>query len=135
VQYLVDTDWALNALGGRRGAGPALASLTRDGIGISRVSVAEIYDGAFATADPVAHLAMLRTFLVAFTPIDLDDQTAERFGELRFGLRRRGLLIPDFDLLIAATALRHGLTLLTFNVRHFARIPDLRLYDPPDQSV
>jgi predicted nucleic acid-binding protein len=78
---------------------------------------------------------MLRTFLVAFTPIDLDDQTAERFGELRFGFRRRGLLIPDLDLLIAATALRHGLTLLTFSVRHFARIPDLRLYDPPGQSV
>jgi predicted nucleic acid-binding protein len=37
-------------------------------------------------------------------------------------------LIEDFDLVIAATALHYDLTLLTFNRRHFERIPDLRLY-------
>jgi predicted nucleic acid-binding protein len=41
-----------------------------------------------------------------------------------------GLLIGDIDLLIAATALVHGDTLLTRNVRHFQRIPGLRLYQP-----
>ena len=37
-------------------------------------------------------------------------------------------MIENVDLLIAATALVHDLTLLTFNRRHFERIPDLRLY-------
>jgi predicted nucleic acid-binding protein len=54
----------------------------------------------------------------------------ERFAYLRAELRRRGQLFPDLDLLIAATALQHDLTLLTRNVRHFNRIPDLRLYQP-----
>jgi predicted nucleic acid-binding protein len=53
-----------------------------------------------------------------------------RFAEVRSFLRRRGQLIPDFDLLIAATALHHDLTLLTFNRRHFLRVPDLKLYQP-----
>ena len=44
--------------------------------------------------------------------------------------RRQGQLIPDLDLLIAATALHHDLTLLTRNIRHFNRIPELRLYQP-----
>jgi predicted nucleic acid-binding protein len=42
----------------------------------------------------------------------------------------RGELIPDFDPLIGATALVHDLTVLTFNLRHFQRIPELKLYQP-----
>ncbi|MER3559173.1 MAG: hypothetical protein C4336_06790 [Armatimonadota bacterium] len=53
-----------------------------------------------------------------------------RFAEIRAHLRRRGELIPDFDLLIGATALVHDLTVLTFNLRHFQRIPELKLYQP-----
>jgi tRNA(fMet)-specific endonuclease VapC len=53
-----------------------------------------------------------------------------RFAELRAFLRRRGGLISDFDIIIAATALHYDLTVLTFNVRHFQRIPDLRIYTP-----
>jgi len=53
----------------------------------------------------------------------------ERFGEIRANLRRRGMLIPDFDLLVGVTALHHELTLLTSNVRHMSRIPGLRVYE------
>ena len=38
--------------------------------------------------------------------------------------------LADFDLHIAATALHHDLTLLTFNLRHFDRVPNLKLYQP-----
>ena len=51
----------------------------------------------------------------------------EIFGQTRSELRRRGQLIPDLDLLIAATAVHHELILMTRNVRHFARVPDLVL--------
>ena len=52
------------------------------------------------------------------------------FARTRVELRRAGRLIPDLDLLIAATAIHHDLTLLTRNVRHFGRIPELQLYQP-----
>jgi len=39
-------------------------------------------------------------------------------------------VIADFDLMIGATALYDDLTMLTFNLRHFRRIPDLKLYQP-----
>jgi predicted nucleic acid-binding protein len=56
----------------------------------------------------------------------------ELFGRERFRLRRAGQAVPDFDLLVAATALHHDLTLLTRNLRHFtpARFPTLRIYQP-----
>ena len=40
-----------------------------------------------------------------------------------------GQPITDIDLLVAATALEYDFTLLTYNRRHFDRIPDLRVYD------
>ena len=52
-----------------------------------------------------------------------------RFANHRARLRNTGLLIPDFDLAIAATALEHDLTLITHNRRHFGRIDGLRLYE------
>lgn len=62
--------------------------------------------------------------------LGLNDAIMERFAETRALLRKRGQGIADFDLLIAATALHHDFTLLTFNLRHFERIPDLKLYQP-----
>jgi tRNA(fMet)-specific endonuclease VapC len=62
--------------------------------------------------------------------LPLEDPILEQFAELRAHLRRIGRPLPDFDLLIAATALHHDLTLLTFNRRHFERVPDLKLYRP-----
>ena len=51
-------------------------------------------------------------------------------GHLVARLRQQGQLIPDMDLFIASTALEYELTLLTRNVRHFERVPDLALYQP-----
>ena len=47
--------------------------------------------------------------------VPIDTATARRWGQLSATLGRSGA-----DLLIAATALEHGLTVLTRNVRHFA---------------
>ena len=94
------------------------------------MTVGEVYEGAFSNPDPEAHLASLRRFLAAFRVLPLTDPIMEGFAHTRADLRRQGMLIPDLDLLIAATALHHDLTLLTRNLRHFSRIPDLKLYQP-----
>ncbi len=51
-----------------------------------------------------------------------------RFARLRGELRRQGQLIGDPDILIAATALDHSLTLVTRNLKDFQRISNLRLF-------
>ncbi len=76
-------------------------------------------------ANPQAHLQTFRQFLAPFPLLDLNEPIMERFAEIRSYLRRRGELISDFDLLIGATTLSYDLTLLTYNKRHFTRIPDL----------
>ena len=47
------------------------------------------------------------------------------FGEIKSNLERKGNVIEDMDILIAATALSHNLILVTNNVKHFEKVKDL----------
>lgn len=128
--YLLDTDWIIQALSNRQPAARVLQQLEGRRVYVSFVSAGEIYEGAFLTVNPQAHLTTFRQFLSSYRILTLTDPIMERFAELRAYLRRRGQRILDFDLLIGATALQHSLTLLTFNRRDFERIPDLKLFQP-----
>jgi predicted nucleic acid-binding protein len=135
MPYLIDADWIINALAQRRQADTILAQLVPDGIAVSIVTVGEIYERAYDLPDPDARLALFRGFLAPFQHLGLDEHIIERFAQTRSYLRHRGEIIADFDIIVAATALHHDLTLLTFNLRHFQRIPDLRIYPlPPSPS-
>lgn len=59
--------------------------------------------------------------------LDITPGIARRFGKIKAFLRTTGNLIEDFDLLLAASALTHGLTLVTNNTSHFQRVSDLNL--------
>jgi predicted nucleic acid-binding protein len=130
VRYLVDSDWLIDAATGRARAQQILARLSDGEIAVSIIAVAEVYEGAFGTPHPRATLAGLRDFLSDFAILPLTDPIVEQFARVRAALRLHGQLIPDMELLIAAAALEEGLTLVTRNVRHFARIPSLKLYPP-----
>jgi predicted nucleic acid-binding protein len=51
--------------------------------------------------------------------LSIDVETARIWGELTARAQKRGVIIPGTDGLIAASALRHGLHVVTRNVRHF----------------
>ena len=127
MSYLVDSDWLIDAAIGRLPAIQLLGRLRVHGVAVSAISVAELAEGAFSDPDPPQALLPMQELLSTFAVIPIESSIAFQFAELRAFLRQRGLLIPDMDLLIAATALEHELTLLTRNQRHFSRIPELRL--------
>ena len=68
-----------------------------------------------------------RDLLISVDVISIDDEICRVFATERGRLRSAGNLIGDFDLLIGATAIRHDLTLLTNNRRHFERMDGLRI--------
>jgi len=53
------------------------------------------------------------------------DEIVIQASEIYAHLHQKGLLISDADILIASTAMVHHLTLITGNVDHFTRIPNL----------
>ena len=77
--------------------------------------------------NPVRDERDLTDFLRRYRIIDLDVHIYRIFGLERARLRAAGTLIPDMDLLIGATTLRHNLTLLNNNRRHFERLPGLAI--------
>jgi predicted nucleic acid-binding protein len=127
MRQLADTDIIIDGLNNRPGALERLERLAESGLAVSIISVGELYEGAYRDPDPESRLAGMRQFLQGYQKLGLTDATMEEFARVRASLRSQGQLIPDLDLLIAATALTHGLTLVTRNLRHFARINGLQL--------
>lgn len=126
--YLVDTNWIIDALNGVRPALDAISRHLPDGLGVSIVTLGELYDGVIHGKEADSQLAELRTYLAIYDVVGLTDEVMEVFARQRVQLRRRGQLTPDLDLIIAATALVHDQTLMTRNLRHFERIPGLQIY-------
>ena len=59
--------------------------------------------------------------------LPVDKKVSERFGDLKSLMEAEGEPRADFDLLIAATALVHNLTLVSLNLLHFEGIPELKV--------
>ena len=127
MKYLVDTDWAIDHLHNVRRVVQRLEELTPEGLGVSIVTLAELYEGIFNSTDPQGNERGLRDFLQGVSLVNLDEETCRIFGSERGRLRREGCMIADFDLMIAATCLRHDLTLLSNNRRHFERVEGLTI--------
>jgi predicted nucleic acid-binding protein len=72
----------------------------------------------------------LRLLLAPMQEFPIDSEIAERGGALK-----RESQVPTPDALIAATALKHRLPLMTRNLRHFERVPGLTLRAPHDQPA
>ena len=128
MQYLIDTDWSIDYLNEIQRVKARVDQLKPEGIGISIISIAELYDGVVGATDPERSERELLEFLAqGITPVELDTATCRLFAQERSRLRRAGTPIGDFDLMIGATAVRHDLTLLSNNRRHFQRIAGLTI--------
>lgn len=128
MAFLLNAGWAIQDPAGPASAVATLSRLARGRISMSWVTVAVICEPEFTTISPRAHLTAFRQFLSPYHILDLNAPIVERIFDLRAYLRRRGELISDFDILLGARALHDDLKVLTFTVRHLARIPGQRLY-------
>jgi tRNA(fMet)-specific endonuclease VapC len=130
MSCLVDSDRVADWLAGRPPTVQLLTALAPSGLAISQVTYGEIYEGIYFGRDPRQSHRVFRQFLRGVDVLPLNRRIWRRFAQLRGSLRRQGQLVGDFDLLIAATALEHDLTLVTGNLGHVHRIPELKLYEP-----
>ena len=103
LHYLVDTDWVIHWTNGNAGIVSRLAALRPDGVGLSIVSLAEMYEGVYYSTNPAGNENILRDFLRVVSVLDLDIEICQRFGLERGRLRASRNLIGDMDLLIGAT--------------------------------
>ncbi|HVT14827.1 MAG TPA: type II toxin-antitoxin system VapC family toxin [Thermoanaerobaculia bacterium] len=130
MAFLFDTDAVSEVLKKRPAPGYLgwLARLPRAEQFTSAVSIGELFRGAFRSADSNLHLQNIESrVLPAVTVLPYDVAVARVYGQIHSQLAGAGKNLADADLQIAATAIHHGLELVTGNLRHFERIPGLRL--------
>ena len=89
--------------------------------------MAELLYGAVASADVGRNRAEVFRFLDQVHVLPFGQRAAQLHAELRWRLRQQP--IGPHDLVIAATTLASGATLVTSNAREFRRIEELRLDD------
>ena len=121
---LLDTSMAIDLLHDEPSARRRVAEA--EAVFLSPVVVGELFFGAEGAPAPDAERAAVRRFIEDFSLLPDDVQTAETYARLKCDLRRRGRPIPDNDLWIAASAVRHGLTLASRD-RHFEAVAGLSL--------
>jgi tRNA(fMet)-specific endonuclease VapC len=98
-------------------------------LAISTVVLSELYTGAYKHPQSTKVLALVKDLLQEVAVLDFDAMCAEECGKTQGDLLRKGIVIPVADMLIAATAKAHDLTLVTHNTADFQKIPGLRLED------
>ncbi len=128
MRYLIDTDWIIHGLHGIEKVVKKLLELKREGLAISVISLAELYEGVYRSTDPASDEKSLEDFLSGVEILEISEEICKIFGKQRACLRKEGKLIGDFDILIASTCLYHDLTLLTDNIRDFKRIDGLKIF-------
>jgi len=104
-----------------------LALLPAESQRTTAINLGELLYGAARKGDPVLVERVRDVVHRAQIVLPFDEAAAEVYGPLRTSLEKVGQRLDEPDLRIASIALAHDLTLVTGNVRHFARVPGLRV--------
>ena len=95
-------------------------------VGISSIAASELAYGV-AKSGSVKNRKALDMFLAPLKVLPFDSQCLWFYADLRASLEKKGLTIGALDTLIAAHALSIDGTLVTNNLKEFARVPKLKL--------
>lgn len=128
MRYLLDTNTCVYAL---NRSDPVLSErlrlVRRSELFVSSLSVGELLFGARRSSRSVENVKRVARFLAPLREVHFDRLAGEAYGALRAELAEAGRQFGPVDMLIAATALAHGMTVVTNNAREFERAAGLRV--------
>lgn len=127
MRYLLDTNTCIYII--KRSPEQVMHRFKRlrvGDVGVSAITVCELQFGVANSSQPERNQQALTEFLGPLEVMDFPAPAAVTYGEIRAHLQRSGRPIGSYDLLLAAHALHENLTLVTNNLREFARVPNLR---------
>jgi tRNA(fMet)-specific endonuclease VapC len=124
-EYMLDTDTVSFALRGQGRVAARLLEHRPSQLCISSIALAELRFGAESRRSRILH-DLIGTFVESVEAVAFDQRAADRFAMVATVLARRGGPIGTFDTLMAAHALSLGLTFVTNNTQHFARVAGLK---------
>ena len=126
MKYLLDTNICVYLFRGRYDLDKRIINVGVDNCAISEITLAELSYGAENSANPRKHLKIISDFTSQIPVLPIYDAIGE-YAKSKSILRKQGIPISDFDLLIGATALANKMIMVTENVKEFSRIENLKI--------
>jgi tRNA(fMet)-specific endonuclease VapC len=123
--YALDTNTVLDYFRGKGQVAARLLATPPSEVGLPAVAAYEVWVGVLGSQNAKRRQVEYERFLAVVAILPFDAVAGRRAADLRLALSRKGDLIGPMDTLIAATAMAHGATLVTRNVREFDRVPGL----------
>ena len=127
MAYLIDTNIIIYSLKNDLTVNEKFKETANIPKSISVITYGELVYGAKKSKHVERSLATAYRIADLFPIIDITKSIMDIFAEIKSNLERKGNVIEDMDILIAATALSHNLILVTNDIGHFSRVDDLRM--------
>src|SRR6266487_958055 len=137
MPYLVDTDLVIDHLANIPEAQQLLDKLAPEGIAISMITYMEAYQGVIRSVNAKEARAKFQTFCRSVPVLPFSLTVAKRCAALREQLKTEQKRVKSraLDLINAAIAIEHHLTLVTRNTADYQDIPGLQLYISPQRRT
>jgi len=127
-KYLLDTNICIFFLKGKNNIISKIEDVGEQNCFISEMTVAELKFGAENSKIKEEMKKIVAPFIKKFTIIPIFD-SLDIYAAEKARLRKIGMIIDDFDLLIGATAIYHNMVLATNNVSHLNRLNNIMIED------
>jgi tRNA(fMet)-specific endonuclease VapC len=132
VAIILDTDVIIEGERGTFDLNRWLALQGNEQIQIAAITIAELWHGVerASSAYRIERQDYIRKILSLVKTLPYTEATALKHARIWAELESSGKMIGSYDLIVAATALEHSSAVATFNRRHFAHIPGLKVIEP-----
>lgn len=120
-RYLIDTDILIDFFKAKYALDKKVKSVGLSNCYVSEISIAELTYGALKSSNVEKQMGNVRKAEANFHIVPISN-AIERYSKERLRLEQLGQRLPDFDLLIAVTAVENNLVLVTGNQKHHQRV-------------
>lgn len=126
MKYLLDTNICIHFFRGDYNLVEKFQRVQLRDCAISEITLAELTYGAESSSNPSKNYKLIDSFTEQTSTLPIFDAISI-YAREKLRLRKAGLKISDFDLLIGATAVAHDLIMVTENLREFERISNIQI--------
>jgi tRNA(fMet)-specific endonuclease VapC len=127
LKYLLDTNIVIYVLKRRPKEVLDIFNANASRMAISSITLSELMYGAEKSLSTDKNLEAVEEFVSHLEVLPYDAKASQHYGQIKAALEKKGQIIGENDIHIAAHAISHGLILVSNNVREFKRVPNLAL--------
>ena len=127
LKYLLDTNIVIYVLKRRPKEVLEIFNTNASRMAISSITLSELIYGAEKSLNVDKNLEAIEEFVSHLEVLPFVGKASQQYGQIKAALEKKGEIIGENNIHIAAHAISQGLILVTNNLREFKRVPNLAL--------